>query len=196
MRRARGRLSSIDLLPEEAEEDIKWAYEQLKKRKRPQTEILDQLNLKLKIKNLPPISKSAFSRASIRMMAMATRLDETREIAGVLATKFEATESDDLALLLGETIKTIVFEMLENAGELRANSLSAEMMLNLARAVKTAEDTRRITADTRTRIQKEIASKASEAVEAAGKAKGLTRETVDSIKAQILGLDVGAKGAS
>lgn len=36
-REGRGRLSSIDQLPEEAEPDIVWANEQLRKEKLPQT---------------------------------------------------------------------------------------------------------------------------------------------------------------
>ncbi|MEX1084075.1 MAG: DUF3486 family protein [Xanthobacteraceae bacterium] len=193
MRRPRGRLSSVDLLPEAAEEDVQWAYEQLKRRKRPQAEILDQLNLRLKLKSIPPISRSAFNRASIRLMRMATRLEETREIAGVLAAKLDAAGGDDLTLLLGETIKMLVYEMLENAGNLKADGLTAEMMMNFARALKFAEDSRRITADTRARIERDFKAKASEAVEAAARAKGLTRETVDAIKAQILNIDRAAK---
>ena len=36
----RGRLSSIDLLPEEADEDVAWALEQLRARDLPQNTIL------------------------------------------------------------------------------------------------------------------------------------------------------------
>jgi hypothetical protein len=39
-REGRGRLSTIDLLPEEAEEDVVWALEQLRERKLPQNVIL------------------------------------------------------------------------------------------------------------------------------------------------------------
>jgi hypothetical protein len=193
MRRARGRLSSVDLLPEEADEDVLWAWEQLRRRRRTQSEILDQLNLRLQLKNITPISKSAFNRAAIRLMRMAARLEETREIAGVLAQKLDASGGEELTLLLGETIKVLVYEMLENAGELKANGITAEMMMNFARAVKFAEESRRITADTRVKIEREFTAKATEAVENAAKAKGLTKDTVDAIKAQILGLNVGAR---
>lgn len=193
MRRARGRLSSVDLLPEEAEEDVVWAWEQLKRRKLTQTEILEQLNLRLKRKGLRSISKSSFGRAAVRLMRMASRLEETREIASVLATKLDAAGGEDLTLLLGETIKTLVYEMLEHAGELQADGAAAEMMMNFARALKFSEESRRITADTRTKVEREFKKTATAAVDEAAKVRGLTQETADAIKAQILGLNLGTR---
>lgn len=189
MARARGRLSTIDLLPAEAEDDVQWAYAELKKRKRLQTEILDQLNLRLKVKGFGPISKSAFNRASIRTMRMATRLEETREIASVLAVKLDTHDGEDLALLLGETIKTLVYEMLENAGSLKANGFSAEMMMNFARSVKMVEETRRIVTTNRKATDELIAEKAGKAIDEVAKREGLSRDTVESIKAKILGVE-------
>lgn len=189
MARARGRLSTVDLLPAEAEEDVQWAYAELKKRKRLQTDILDQFNLRLKMKGLGPISKSAFNRASIRTMRMATRLEETREIASVLAVKLDTHDGEDLALLLGETIKTLVYEMLENAGPLKANGFSAEMMMNFARSVKMIEETRRVVTTNRKVTDELIAEKAGKAIDEVAKREGLSRDTVESIKAKILGVE-------
>ncbi len=42
-REGRGRLSSIEMLPEECDEDIAWAIAELRERKMPQSEILRQL---------------------------------------------------------------------------------------------------------------------------------------------------------
>lgn len=185
--RTRNRLSSIDLLPPEAEEDVVWAYKELRRRKMIQDDVLDQFNLRLRMKGLGPISKSAFSRAAIRLSRMATRLEETREIAGVLAEKFETGGGEDITLLLGETIKVMTFEMLENAGRLKADGDTAEMLMNAARALKTAEDARRVSADTASKLKREFAVKAEEAVERVGAARGLSSETVTAMKAELFG---------
>lgn len=191
-RPARGRLSTLDLLPPEAEEDVLWAHKELRLRKRLQQDILEEFNLKLRLKGIPPISKSAFNRASLRLMRMATRLEETREIAGVLAERFETGGGEDVTLLLGETIKVMVYEMLENAGRLKADGATAEMMMNAARALKSAEEARRISADTKRLVEKEFKVKAEAAVEQVARAKGLSAETVEAIKANILGIREGA----
>ena len=59
-RAKRGRLSTIDMLPEEAQPFICEALDALRKRKKPQTQILSVLNLKLGGIDCAPISKSAF----------------------------------------------------------------------------------------------------------------------------------------
>lgn len=188
MARGRGRLSSIDLLPAEAEPHIAWAMEALKQRNMPAVAILEHFNARLADLGLKPVSKSAFNRASLRLSRMATRLSEVRDIAGVLAQKFETGGDEDLTLLLGETIKALTFEMLENAGELAADGATAEMLMNAGRALKNAEDAKRISADVRKRVEKDFAAKAGEAVDKVAKAKGLSSDTVADIKAQILGI--------
>ena len=51
-REGRGRLSSIDLLPDEAEPEVVWALEQLRDRKLPQTAILAEFNERLADKGI------------------------------------------------------------------------------------------------------------------------------------------------
>jgi hypothetical protein len=188
MPRGRGRLSSIDLLPEEAEPHIVWAMTELKERRQPAIAILAEFNARLADLAIKPVSKSAFNRASLRLSRMASRLGEVREIAGVLASKFETGGDEDLTLLLSETIKALTFEMLENAGELKADGFTAEMLMNAGRALKNAEDAKRISADVRKRIEVDFAAKAGQAVDKVAKAKGLSSDTVADIKAQILGI--------
>lgn len=190
MRAGRGRLSSLDLLPPEAEEDVIWAYEQINKRKRTQDDIRDSLNTRLIARGLKPISRSAFNRAAVRTARMAHRLGEVREIAAAVASKFESGGDEDLTLLVSETIKSVVFEILEKAdpARLKPDSFTAEMLANLALALKNAEAAKKISADVRTRIEKEFATKTGAAIEQVARAKGLTPETVEAIKAKILGV--------
>lgn len=188
MPRSRGRLSSLDLLPIEAEDDVAWAFGELRKRKLTQEEILEQLNLRLKLKGVAPISRSAFNRAAVRTARMAHRLGEVREIAAALTDRFEDGSNEQLTMLAAETIKTMVFELLENAGKLRAEPLTAEMMANFALALKTAVQAKKVEADTALVIEKNFKKKAEEAIDRAGAAKGLTPEMREAFRRELFGI--------
>lgn len=197
----RGRLSELDKLPEWADEAKLWAFEQLKERKLTQLEILDGFNGRLKvaafeqgITDPPVISRSAFNRTAIRIAMLSRRLEETREIAAVIAPKLDEAGDNSLTLMVAETLKTLISEMLGNAGELAADGDTAEMLMLTSRALKHAEEAKRISADGRRKIEAELNSKASKAVDQVAKSKGLTADTVDAIKAKILGIDT-TKGA-
>ncbi len=188
MAAGRGRLSSIDLLPPEAEEDVLWVYGELKKKRRTQVDILASFNTRLAVKAIPPISLSAFNRSAIRLNRMATRLEEARDIARVLGGRFEEGSDEQLTLLVGETIKMIVYETLEKIDNPKADGKAAEMIMNLAKALKSAEEAKRISADTRSKVEKEFEKKATEAVERVGRTRGLTEETKNTLKAELLGI--------
>lgn len=188
MVRGRGRLSSVDLLPIEAEEDIAWAFAELRSRKKTQEDILESLNLRLAVKGLGPISKSAFNRAAIRTARMAHRLGEVREIATALSSRFEDGGDEDLTLLVSETIKSLVFETLENAGRLKADGLTAEMLANFALALKSAEQAKKVTADTRKVIEANFRKQANDAIEKTAGAKGLTAEAKEEFKRLLFGV--------
>ncbi|UGA45996.1 DUF3486 family protein [Bradyrhizobium quebecense] len=200
--RGRGRISAIDKLPEWADEARAWAFEQLKERKLTQIEILDSFNDRLRAASLsqdataepPQISRSAFNRTAMAIAIHGRRLQETRAIAAVLAPKLDQAGDNSVTLMVAETIKTLIFEMLSNAGDLRADGDTAEMLMMTARALNQAEGARKISAESRRKIEAELASKASKAIDQVAKAKGLTDETVRAIKSKILGINAsGAK---
>lgn len=191
----RGRLSSIDLLPEWADEAVAWAFTALKERSLTQVEIREELNKRLSaaaweqgIADPPQISPSAFNRRAMRLATIGRRLEETRAIATILTPKFEGETAEQITLLLSETIKSLTFEMLEEAGDLKADGDTAEMLMMASRALKHAEEAKRISADTKAKILKEFTAKATSTVDAVARAKGLSADTVETIKAQILGI--------
>src|SRR5688572_17965119 len=118
-RSGRGRLSSIELLPVEAEPVVAWAMQELRARKHTQVDILDEFNKRLRAvaveigTPIAPVSLSAFNRYAIRLASIARRLEETREIAGALTERLQPGDADDLTVMVAETIKTLVFELLE-----------------------------------------------------------------------------------
>jgi hypothetical protein len=200
-RRGRGRISEIDRLPAWADEARTWAFEQLKERKLTQGEILDGFNARLKAASMaedasaepPMISRSAFNRTAIHIAIHGRRLAETREIAAVLAPKLDQAGDNSVTLMVAETIKTLIFEMLSNAGELAADGDTAEMLMMTARALTAAEQAKKISSETRKKIEAEFKDKAAKAVDVAAKSAGLSADVVNKIKADILGIKPGAK---
>lgn len=186
----RGRLSSIDLLPEEVAPDIQWAYEEIKARRMPQLQILGELNKRLADRGLKRLSKSAFNRKVMWLVGHGDALLRAREIAAVMAEKLDDVPEGDVGLLLGEVIKSIVFDLVSD-GQLN-DSVSMNMAVQASVALQKLEDARRLSVETRVKVAKSFARKAADAVEAAGQAKGMTRDTIEAIKAKILGIDLGA----
>lgn len=194
-RRGRGRLSEIERLPQWAEEAKRWAFDELRKRELTQLEILDGFNDRLKaaawgegITEPPVISRSAFNRTAVRLAVLGRRLQETREIAAVLAPRMEEIGDQELTLLVAETIKTLISEMLSGAGDLAADGDTAEMLMFTSRALKHAEEAKKISTAHRQKVQEEFKAQATKAVDAVAKMKGISAETVEAIKSTVLGV--------
>lgn len=197
----RGRLSSLDTLPEWADEAKLWAFGELKARQRPQLEILEEFNAKLRaaaweqgISDAPQISKSAFNRVSMRLAVLGRRLEETREIANVLAPKLDQAGDASVTLLVAESIKMLVHEMLSNAGDLSADGDTAEMLMLTSRALKHAEEAKRISADGRRKIEAEFKEKTGKVIEKVGQEAGLSAERIAQLRRDFLGVRPKADG--
>lgn len=192
----RGQLSTLDTLPDWAESAKIEAYDALKERQLTQEQILDDFNTALRqaaraagvTENVPQISRSAFNRAALRLSILGRRLAETREIAAVLAPKLDQAADNSVTLMVAETIKTLISEMLANAGELPADSESAEMLLNTARALTSAEQAKRISAETRKKIEADMRDRASKAVDRVAADAGLSSDQVAKIRRDVLGV--------
>jgi hypothetical protein len=195
MRRGRGRLSSIDLLPDWAEPAVVNALAALRDNRMPQIEILDGFNAELRalgfaagVMDPPQVSAAAFNRKTMRLAQHGRRLAETREIASALATKFEQGSDDDLTVLLAETIKTLVFEMLERAEGLKAADWSAEMMANFSVALANTERAKKLTIENRVAIDKTFKATAEAAVDRVAQTRGLSKEMRDEMLREMLGV--------
>ncbi len=192
-RTGRGRLSGIELLPAAANAIIAWAAEELRKRDRTQLEIYQDFYAQLEELrrehrgelefDIP--SFSAFNRHAIKLATLSRRLDETREIAGALAKSFDAGASDNLTVIAAEAIKTLVFELLTDAGE---SGVDPKGAMNLANALRSAAQAQGISTTRRQKVEAEFAKDVEKAVETVARQKGMTAETAEAIKAQILGV--------
>jgi len=188
----RGRLSAIDLMPPEADGIISWAAAELGLRERTQTDIYAEFTGKCEalmaehrgeIEFAIP-AFSSFNRYSIRLARLTRRLDETRQIVAALSASFDAKDSDDLTIMTAETIKALVLHMLGDG----ADGIAPKDAMLLATAFKSAAQAQSISTDRRRKVENEFESRIGAAVETVARAKGLTVETAEAIKAQILGV--------
>lgn len=188
----RGRLSSFDLLPPEADAIVSWAASELSDRDKTQTDIYAEFVAKcqalmaehrgeLEFK-VPAFS--SFNRYSVRQARLSRRLDQTRGIVKVLAEKHDVQASDDLTVIAGEMIKSVVLHMLGDA----ADGIAPKELKELADAFRSAQAAQNMSTTRKAKETVALQERLGEAVTAVAKAKGLTAETAEAIKAQILGV--------
>ena len=179
-RKGRGRLSSIDLLPKQADHIITWAAQALSSRDKTQTEIYAEFVSQFEIPSF-----SSFNRYSMRQAKLIHRIDQTRDIVASVSGKMNAKSSDDLAVITGEMIKSLVLQMIAGADE---DSVEAKDVMQMASAYRQAIQGLNLSADRRHKADVELKKKVDGAINAAAKVTGMTREVADKVKAEILGV--------
>lgn len=190
-RAGRGRLSSVDLLPEEAQDDVVWAVGELNKRDKTAAEILHEFNGRLIDKGLEPVSKSAFNRKSMKLAAMSNRLNEARHIFAGLAPQFTAEKVDENTVVLGEFIKLLIFEIVQTEG----TQMDPKGAMELAKAHLAVIQGQRISVDRRAALQKEFVKEAGKAIDEVAKQKGLSEEVRRDLRRDLFGVTERRDGA-
>lgn len=182
-REGRGRLSSIDLLPDEAEEDVVWALDQLRERKLPQNVILAEFNERLADRGIAPVSKSAWSRFAVRKAIQFRKLDEVQRISGELVASLGADGPDQVTIMVAEMIKLASFQALEK-GDVPTKGIK-----ELSQSLQAAVNAQRASAEHRRKAQEEVDArmkKVADQVANLGKKGGVSDETLAEIN-RILG---------
>ena len=200
-RAGRGRLSSIEMLPEECDEDIAWANTELREKKMPQTEILRQFNARLADRGLKGISKGAFSRWSVRVAIEMRKLDASRQIMDVVLQRLEPGERSDSMIAATELLKYRILEQVmaedEPDPKLLLNATLALQRLS-ATAAREAEVQRRDKRDQQAeaerlaeqdkQAQAEAEARAAETVAKIASEAGLNADRIAAIRKGVLGL--------
>lgn len=177
-REGRGRLSSIDLLPDEAEEDVVWALDQLRERKLPQNVILAEFNERLVDRGIAPVSKSAWSRFAVRKAIQFRKLDEVQRISGELVSSLGTDGPDQVTIMVAEMIKLASFQALEKG------DLPTKGIMEISRSLQAAVNAQRASAEHRRKAQEEVDQRINEAaakVAELGKKGGVSAETLAEI---------------
>lgn len=163
MARGRGRLSSIDLLPAEAADDVLWANQELYARQRPIAEIFVEFNARLDAKGITPISRTAFYNRSTRLADAQRRMREARAMFEGLSNEFTAENVDENTVILGEFIKTLIQELVDDASGMKR----PKDALDIARAYQATVMGQKVSADRRLKLQAEAKANAVAAMEKA-----------------------------
>lgn len=192
MATGRGRLSSLELLPPEANGIVAWAASELADREKTQTEIYAEFvtrcqqlmaehrgELEFKVPAF-----SSFNRFSMRQARMSRRLDQTREIVKVLSQKHDAQTADEVTIIAAEMIKAAVLYATGDGEDV----MGGKELKALAEALRAAQAAQNMSSDRKVKENAQLQKRLGEAVEAVAKAKGLTTETTEQIKAEILGV--------
>lgn len=154
----RGRLSSLDLLPDEARDDLFWAIGQLNMRERTQADILFELNDRLEAKGIETVSRSAFNRKAMRLAKRTIQLEERKFIYAGIAERLTPEEIGKSDIVLGEFLKNLIDELLDSEG------LDSRNAMELARAYKETVVAQRHSAEHRRKAEDEAKGKLIKAV--------------------------------
>ncbi|QXN68032.1 terminase small subunit [Microcystis phage Mwe-Yong1] len=186
-RRGRGRLSRLDMLPEEAQADLLWLNQELREAKRPQNELRDIFNMRLAALGIEPISNGSFSRYSVRKAMQFRDLDETMRLSRELVDAFGVDSSDRMTIALAEMIKMTAVKLVEAEG----SKLAAKDLMELARAAQAVTSAQKQSADYRRQLKLELQAELAEAkkdIAGIGKALGVSDEAMQKITNRLAGI--------
>lgn len=183
----RGRPSSIDMLPEEADEDVRWAIDELNANKRTAEDIRLEFNERLLSIGCGPISRSAFNRYSVFLAKHGRAMQQVRNVAAIIAERLDEEPEGDVGRLLSETIKTLIYDVVMNEA-LNQKGPSMKMLLAAAEAVQRLELARNTNLKAAKFKRDNFIEKAAEAAEKAAIDAGLTGERASEIRREVLGV--------
>lgn len=175
--------SSIDKLPTEVRELIG--------RLRDSGRTIDEIMEKLAELDVD-VSRSALGRHVKGLAEVGEQLRRSREIATALVGRFGEDADNRVGRLNIELMHGIVMQMLTGSpgetGEAGPVTFDPEETMFLARSLQSLASAQKIDTDRLLKVRVETAKEAAKAVETVGKAKGLTKETMDAIKHAVLGI--------
>lgn len=137
------------------------------------------------------VSRSALGRHIKGLSEVGEQLRRSREIATALVSRFGEDADNRVGRLNIELMHGILMDMLtgmDGDGKAAPVTFDAEETMFLARSLQSLASAQKIDTDRLLKVRTETAKEAAKAVETVGKAKGLTKETMDAIKHAVLGI--------
>lgn len=159
-RKGRGRLSSVDLIPEDIRVELNAA---LQERRLTQEEIREAVNGLLTDRGEKSISKSAFNRYAVHTEERRKMMREARESADALVSGLGAQKDTDLGRALTEIIKTLTYD------RIMSEELDVDSLGKLALLVQRLQRTTSLSQDMQEKIRRQAMEEAMAAIEEDGK---------------------------
>jgi hypothetical protein len=182
-----GQKSAVDRLPENLRVKL---LEMLQNPAITQAEIVDAINAEA---GETLLSRSSMNRYAQRMKRFAEKNRQAREIADAYIDKYGTDNRVKLGKVVNEQIRLAVFDLIGEIEEIREDPeikspQIADMLYKLSRGLKELEAAEKLNAERTESIRKAALAEAAETVEQTARSNGLSAETVEKIKTQILGL--------
>jgi uncharacterized radical SAM superfamily protein len=184
-----GQKSAIDKLPKKLRDKL---IEMLHNPAVTQAEIVDAINAEA---GEPLISKSSMNRYAQKMKRFADKNMQAKEIADAYIDKYGGENRQTLGKVINEQMRVAIFDLMGDFDEMREDSKvkvkvtdAADMLYKISRGLKELEQAEKLNAERTDAIRKAALAEAAETVERTAKSNGLTADTVEKIKKQILGL--------
>lgn len=179
------RQSSIDKLPGPIREAL---HELLRDPAVNQLEATERLNKLLEAEGEEQrVSKSAVNRYSQRMDAVGAKMRQSREIAEMWIGKLGNQPQGQVGKLLNEFTRTMAFETALEMSE-GEEPIPPKLLKELSLAIKHLEQAASVNEKREREIRKQAAEDAAATAETVAKQQGLTREGVQALKNEILGI--------
>lgn len=184
------RPSSIDQLPNRVREALN---EWLRDPATTQLEAVDRANLLLEQLGLDDrLTKSSVNRYAVKMAAAGEKLRQSREVAEMWIAKLGAAPQGQMGHLVNEMLRSMAFELVLKLqdSELDAESLPGviDMVKELALTASRLEKASSENVKREAEIRKRAAEEAAETAEKTLNSQGMSRESIDAIKRDILGI--------
>ena len=186
-----GRTSSIDKLPAELRDALHgW----LRDPGITQGEAANRGNALAESLGLDvaPISRHAVGRYDLRMRSVGQKLQESRRIADAWIAKLGSAPGGQTGHLVSEILRSLAFDTTLQLHEQTLDEASTpgviDAIAKLALASRRLEDASQISEKRAEQIRQAARAQAAEDAANAASGQGLSRQTIDEIKRNILGV--------
>lgn len=170
------RPSKIDKLPRELREQIG--------RLRQDGATIDQIMAKLReLKPDLDISRTGLGEHVQKIDKIAERMRESRAVAEALVKQFGEEQDNRTSRINIELMHAVVMKLLAGDAD-----LDPEEVMFLAKSLQSLSSANKADVEAAAKIRREVAEKASKAAAHVAKQAGLTADTVEKIRREILGV--------
>lgn len=177
--------SSIDLLPAEIKEQLQ---ELLRDPRCSQLQATAKINAILEAEGHDDrLSKSSVNRYALRMEQVGAKLRQSREVAEMWVGKLGAQPQGQVGHLLNEMVRTLAFDCAMNLSE-GDEPIPPRMLKDLSIAVERLEKAASENVKREEDIRKQERERAADQAAKIAKKGGLSSDTVQEIRRQILGI--------
>ena len=174
-----GQKSAVDKLPEPLRKRL---IELLNRPDVTQLEIVEAINAEA---GEPLISKSSLNRYALRM-----KNRQAREVAEAYLEKYGSDTRNKLGKVVNEQIRLVAFDLICELEELKESKavdpkLMTEVIFKVSRGLKELEHAEKLNAEREDAIKELILKETAAKVEAVGKKKGVSKEAMQTILAEV-----------